>query len=54
MLAECGATAEVLQGPAGTAATRKLLRSVFYKGMAAAVIEALLAGSLGRLRRLAA
>ena len=43
MLAECGATAEVLQGPAGTAATRKLLRSVFYKGMAAAVIEALLA-----------
>lgn len=42
-LAECGATAEVLEGPAGTAATRKLLRSVFYKGMAAAVIEALLA-----------
>jgi 3-hydroxyisobutyrate dehydrogenase-like beta-hydroxyacid dehydrogenase len=43
VLAECGAAAEVLQGPAGTAATRKLLRSVFYKGMAAAVIEALLA-----------
>ena len=43
LLAECGATAEVLEGPAGTAATRKLLRSVFYKGMAAAVIEALLA-----------
>jgi len=43
LLAEGGASAEVLEGPAGTAATRKLLRSVFYKGMAAAVIEALLA-----------
>jgi 3-hydroxyisobutyrate dehydrogenase-like beta-hydroxyacid dehydrogenase len=43
LLAGFGATAEVLEGPAGTAATRKLLRSVFYKGMAAAVIEALLA-----------
>jgi 3-hydroxyisobutyrate dehydrogenase-like beta-hydroxyacid dehydrogenase len=31
----------VLPGPAGAAATRKLLRSVFYKGMAAAAIEAL-------------
>jgi len=31
----------VLPGPAGAAATRKLLRSVFYKGMAAAVVEAL-------------
>jgi 3-hydroxyisobutyrate dehydrogenase-like beta-hydroxyacid dehydrogenase len=36
-----GATVEVLDGPVGTAATRKLLRSVFYKGMAAAVVEAL-------------
>ena len=36
-----GAAAEVLAGPAGAAATRKLLRSVFYKGMAAAVVEAL-------------
>lgn len=39
-----GATVEVLPGPAGVAATRKLLRSVFYKGLAAAVIEALQAG----------
>jgi 3-hydroxyisobutyrate dehydrogenase-like beta-hydroxyacid dehydrogenase len=38
-----GATVEVLPGPIGAAATRKLLRSVFYKGMAAAVIEALAA-----------
>jgi len=36
-----GASVEVLPGPAGLAATRKLLRSVFYKGMATAVIEAL-------------
>jgi len=35
-----GATVEVLPGPIGAAATRKLLRSVFYKGMAAAVLEA--------------
>jgi 3-hydroxyisobutyrate dehydrogenase-like beta-hydroxyacid dehydrogenase len=33
-----------LPGPAGAAATRKLVRSVFYKGLAAAVIEALAAG----------
>ncbi len=38
-----GATVAVLDGPIGTAATRKLLRSVFYKGMAAAVLEALAA-----------
>ena len=43
MLGGCGATVEVLPGPAGAAATRKLLRSVFYKGMAAAVVEAILA-----------
>ena len=36
-----GADIEVLAGPAGLAATRKLLRSVFYKGMAAAIVEAL-------------
>ncbi len=36
-----GASVGVLPGPAGTAATRKLLRSVFYKGLAAAVVEAL-------------
>jgi 3-hydroxyisobutyrate dehydrogenase-like beta-hydroxyacid dehydrogenase len=41
MLAPLGADIEVLTGPAGLAATRKLLRSVFYKGMAAAVVEAL-------------
>jgi 3-hydroxyisobutyrate dehydrogenase-like beta-hydroxyacid dehydrogenase len=33
----------VLDGPAGAAAERKLLRSVFYKGMSAAVVEALAA-----------
>ena len=31
----------MLDGPAGFAASKKLLRSVFYKGMAAAVVEAL-------------
>jgi 3-hydroxyisobutyrate dehydrogenase-like beta-hydroxyacid dehydrogenase len=36
-----GAAIEVLGGPAGLAATRKLLRSVFYKGMAASIVEAL-------------
>jgi len=36
-----GADVEVLDGPAGLAATRKLLRSVFYKGMAASIVEAL-------------
>jgi len=41
LLGGCGATVSVLPGPAGAAATRKLLRSVFYKGMAAAAIEAL-------------
>jgi len=38
-----GAGVEVVPGPVGAAATRKLLRSVFYKGMAAAVVEALTA-----------
>ncbi len=42
-LNELGGRVEVLPGPAGTAAGRKLLRSVFYKGMAAAVVEALCA-----------
>src|SRR5260370_23354235 len=36
-----GANVEVLDGPAGLAATRKLLRSVFYKGMAASIVEAI-------------
>jgi 3-hydroxyisobutyrate dehydrogenase-like beta-hydroxyacid dehydrogenase len=43
ILGRCGGGVEVLDGPAGAAAIRKLLRSVFYKGMAAAVLEALLA-----------
>jgi 3-hydroxyisobutyrate dehydrogenase-like beta-hydroxyacid dehydrogenase len=34
----------VLSGPPGTAAARKLVRSVFYKGLAAAVTESLRAG----------
>jgi 3-hydroxyisobutyrate dehydrogenase-like beta-hydroxyacid dehydrogenase len=36
-----GGRVTALEGPAGLAATRKLLRSVFYKGMAAAALEAL-------------
>jgi 3-hydroxyisobutyrate dehydrogenase-like beta-hydroxyacid dehydrogenase len=39
-----GARVTVLPGPPGTAAARKLVRSVFYKGLAAAVTEALRAG----------
>jgi 3-hydroxyisobutyrate dehydrogenase-like beta-hydroxyacid dehydrogenase len=39
-----GGCAELLPGPAGAAASRKLVRSVFYKGLAAAVVEALRAG----------
>ena len=42
-LAPFGASIEVLDGPAGFAATRKLLRSVFYKGMATSIVEALAA-----------
>ena len=38
-----GAQVDVLEGPPGEAATRKLLRSVFFKGLAAAVVEALTA-----------
>jgi len=40
-LAPLGAGIEVIDGPAGFAARQKLLRSVFYKGMAAAMVEAL-------------
>jgi 3-hydroxyisobutyrate dehydrogenase-like beta-hydroxyacid dehydrogenase len=36
-----GASVEVLAGPPGTAADRKLVRSVFFKGLAAAVTESL-------------
>jgi 3-hydroxyisobutyrate dehydrogenase-like beta-hydroxyacid dehydrogenase len=38
---ELGANVDVVAGPPGAAATRKLLRSVFYKGLAAAATEAL-------------
>ena len=38
-----GADVTIVDGPIGAAATRKLLRSVFYKGLAAAVTEALAA-----------
>lgn len=36
-----GARVTIQPGPAGEAIARKLLRSVFYKGLAAAVVEAL-------------
>jgi 3-hydroxyisobutyrate dehydrogenase-like beta-hydroxyacid dehydrogenase len=45
-----GADIEVLAGPAGLAATRKLLRSVFYKGMSASIVEALDAADAAGLR----
>jgi 3-hydroxyisobutyrate dehydrogenase-like beta-hydroxyacid dehydrogenase len=41
LLGPLGADIEVLAGPAGLAASKKLLRSVFYKGMATAIAEAL-------------
>jgi 3-hydroxyisobutyrate dehydrogenase-like beta-hydroxyacid dehydrogenase len=44
LLGSLGANVTVLPGPPGTAASRKLVRSVFYKGLAAAVTEALRAG----------
>lgn len=40
-----GADIEILDGPPGAAATRKLLRSVFFKGLAAAVVESLQAAT---------
>lgn len=43
LLTPLGADVTVLDAPAGEAAQRKLLRSVFFKGMAAAVVEALTA-----------
>jgi 3-hydroxyisobutyrate dehydrogenase-like beta-hydroxyacid dehydrogenase len=43
LLSPLGAQVEILPGPAGAAISRKLLRSVFYKGLAAAVVEALAA-----------
>lgn len=44
MLRPLGVTIDIEPGEAGAAATRKLLRSVFFKGLAAAVFEALEAG----------
>ena len=41
LLAPLGAEVTVQPGPVGEAISRKLLRSVFYKGLAAAVVEAL-------------
>jgi 3-hydroxyisobutyrate dehydrogenase-like beta-hydroxyacid dehydrogenase len=41
ILNSLGASVTVLDGPPGLAAERKLLRSVFFKGLAAAVVEAL-------------
>jgi 3-hydroxyisobutyrate dehydrogenase-like beta-hydroxyacid dehydrogenase len=41
LLTGLGADVAVQPGPVGTAISRKLLRSVFYKGLAAAVVEAL-------------
>ncbi|MET0491560.1 MAG: DUF1932 domain-containing protein [Actinoplanes sp.] len=43
ILGGLGAEVTVQPGPAGDAISRKLLRSVFYKGLAAAVVEALAA-----------
>ena len=49
-LAALGATVDVVGEEPGEAARRKLLRSVFYKGWAAAVIEALDAAERAGLR----
>ncbi|UQU62434.1 DUF1932 domain-containing protein [Couchioplanes caeruleus] len=43
LLTPLGADVTVQPGPAGEAISRKLLRSVFYKGLAAAVVEAVTA-----------
>ncbi|MBB3083915.1 DUF1932 domain-containing protein [Geodermatophilus sabuli] len=43
ILAGFGIQVAIQPGPAGEAISRKLLRSVFYKGLAAAVVEALTA-----------
>lgn len=41
ILGQVGAVVEILAGPPGAAAARKLVRSVFFKGLAAAVTESL-------------
>lgn len=43
LLGPLGASVEVMDGEAGLAAERKLLRSVFFKGMSSAVVESLAA-----------
>jgi 3-hydroxyisobutyrate dehydrogenase-like beta-hydroxyacid dehydrogenase len=43
LLRGLGGRVEVVDGPSGTAAERKLLRSVYMKGLAAVVLEALAA-----------
>lgn len=43
LLSGLGAQVSVQPGPVGEAISRKLLRSVFYKGLAASVVEALAA-----------
>ena len=43
ILRPLGADVTIQPGPAGEAIARKLLRSVFYKGLAAAVVEAMAA-----------
>jgi 3-hydroxyisobutyrate dehydrogenase-like beta-hydroxyacid dehydrogenase len=48
LLQPFGTSVEVMAGPAGLAAERKLLRSVFFKGLAAAVVEALTAARAAR------
>jgi 3-hydroxyisobutyrate dehydrogenase-like beta-hydroxyacid dehydrogenase len=45
LLGAVGAPVEVLDAPVGAAAARKLLRSVFMKGLAASALEALAAGA---------
>lgn len=45
LMAGTGAPVEVLDAPVGAAAGRKLLRSVFMKGVAACVLEAVAAGA---------
>lgn len=49
ILRSLGASIEVIDSEAGLAAERKLLRSVFFKGLAAAVVEALEAGRVAGL-----
>ena len=51
ILARFGGDVTIQPGPAGEASSRKLLRSVFYKGLAAAVVEALAAAEVAGCER---